>query len=165
MSRTITIFLALSLLLSLIGYYFILNTTPIKFEKLEQIIQRESIPQDSEEELWAYVDSEIEKGYIFEYLSNEAYIVVALLSFSVFFTLTSIHLLIDKLFFKKFFQKPSMFNACRRSAVLILSFFGFSGLYLINSEWYVYTFFPVLVVLLEIIFSSIVNPTSSPQEE
>jgi choline-glycine betaine transporter len=114
-------FAALSALLTvlgaLLGYYTINARQIINWEKLDPVLQEQEIITQS-----ATLDLLTEfyrRGELIEYLDRDS---LLLLLISVFFivggTITTIHLIIDKLFYKKFYEDPNYFPAIRRGIIL-----------------------------------------------
>ena len=163
MIKTISIFLSLGVLLSILAFYFIVNSSPIPEETLQTIIQEEQIGEDEEIVLWNHLEEKAKEGLIFEYLANEVYIVFGLIAGALFFYLSSIHLVVDKLGFKKYYESANTFAAIRRSSLIIAALILFMYLYLLRTEPYIYVTAPLLLFVLEISYSLMTQRKSKPE--
>lgn len=113
--------------LCLIGFFtgaFALNIittlSPFNIEKIEELIEDEEIAENDEDKLNEEIEKLIDDGFIFEYLSTNAYSAGVLLLVSFFTFLSAIHLSVDKLFFKKFYEEPAYGNAFRHAGFFVL---------------------------------------------
>ena len=63
-----------------------------------------------------------------------------------------VHLIIDKLFFRRFYEKPKTFLAYRRGILLGILFSGFAWLQILDlKQWHIRLLFVFLVILIEIL--------------
>ena len=91
--------------------------------------------------VWEFLDVRILISWIF---------ILAGFVISLF---TSIHLFIDKLFFRKFFESPNIRPAIRRGIMVYFLLFAIVGLRLMGAlEWYTVLITGVLLVTVEVVF-------------
>lgn len=152
MRRTI-IWLILGIMILAFTRVFIANISPFKEGTLNELVQSKEIGPEQWEALNAELETAIERGLIFEYLSTNAYIGGFLFSLSIFCLFTSLHLFIDKLFFKNFYEKASLFDANRRALFFVLALIGMLYLLLYDAEIYVVLSAPLLSLIVEILFT------------
>jgi len=93
------------------------------------------------------------QGLILEMVNRQNIEIVGGLAFLNLFTLlTTIHLLIDKLFFKTISEAPNIGNAVRRSLLISLIVATFLVLRLYNMlEWYLVLFVAILFLFVEFV--------------
>lgn len=161
-------FLSLIIGLILIGGAFLLvqkgNVSPFEVPKLQEYINTNQIGENDYEEFDKAIDDLIKSGQIEKYLNTSSiviFLITVSLGLSLFFF--GVHTIIDKLFFKKFFEKPNFKVAVRRSVILTATVIGIMVLRFYRLEWNsVVLIFPfVLIVELTIIYFS----SSSKVEE
>ncbi|GAB4284330.1 MAG: hypothetical protein Kow0081_1400 [Candidatus Dojkabacteria bacterium] len=116
--RLVTIFFFIGVFLSGITLFFFHDISPFRKDKLEELILVREIEDKDFDTLNAEIKNLISQGLIVDYLSPNAYVGFFLVLSSVFMFALSIHLAVDKLFFRKFFEKPSLIVAIRRSFLL-----------------------------------------------
>lgn len=117
--RLVSIFLTIGIVLGFLTSYFVGNISPFDKNKIESLIDTMQLQEGDEDKLHAELKRLFDEGMILEYLSTNAYIGFIIFLGSVFFIFLSIHSSIDKLFFKKFFEKPTYKIAIRRGLELI----------------------------------------------
>lgn len=128
------------------------NYSPFENDGLNNIIQRYGITE--EEELLEVIKRSIELGIVWEFLDTEI-LTAWILSMAGFVIslFTSIHLFIDKLFFRNILESPRLRPAIRRGIMLYFLIFAFAGLRLMGAlEWYTVLITAVLLVTVEVIF-------------
>ncbi len=161
-------FLSLIIGLILIAGAFLLvqkgNVSPFEVPKLQEYINTNQIGENDYEEFDKAIDDLIKSGQIEKYLNTSSiviFLITVSLGLSLFFF--GVHTIIDKLFFKKFFEKPNFKVAVRRSVILTGTVIGIMVLRFYRLEWNsVVLVFPfVLIVELTIIYFS----SSSKVEE
>lgn len=128
------------------------NYTPFDKDGLMNIIQRYGITEENE--LLEVIRRSIELGIAWEFLDIRILIswifIIAGFVISLF---TSIHLFIDKLFFRKFFESPNIRPAIRRGVMFYFLFFAIVGLRLMGAlEWYTILITGVLLATVEVVF-------------
>jgi len=136
------------------------NYSPFNVDGLDNIIQRYGITE--EDELLEVIQRSIELGIAWEFLDVgilTAWILI-MAGFVISF-FTSIHLFIDKLFFRKFFESPKIQPAIRRGIMLYFLIFAFVGLRLMGAlEWYTILITAVLLATVEFVFVSTLSKTN-----
>lgn len=155
--RQTIIWLVLGIMILAFTRVFVGSISPFKEGNLNELIQSKEIGPEEWEKLNTEINIAIERGLIFEYLSVNAYIGAFLVSLSLFCIFTSIHLSIDKLFFKDFYVRASLFDATRRSFLFVLAINGIIYLLLYNTEIYVVLVTPLLALIVEILFTKYVK--------
>ncbi len=116
--KRITIFFILGIFFGVFAFYFTNQFSPFNVSKIQDYADEHEIPD--EEVLTNELKTLIDEGEILDYLSSNAYIAFVMTLLSFFFLLSAIHLTIDKLFFKKFYEPASMFDALRRSLIVVV---------------------------------------------
>jgi hypothetical protein len=141
--RRFFLYFVLGFILILSSFFLAQNLSPFQMEKIEELIIQNDIVNEDFERLDSIVYELVRRGLILSYLSENTYIVLFCFLLGIFFVFISIHLFLDKLIFKKFYEEPSNFNAIRRAILLILSIvlFLFSKLNLSPS------YVPILIVI------------------
>ncbi|BCX13641.1 MAG: hypothetical protein KatS3mg085_173 [Candidatus Dojkabacteria bacterium] len=135
-------------------YYFYSYESPFKQEKLQEIIEFREIEPNEKNLLQAEISFIIEKGLVFEYLSTNAYLALACLNLSIVSVFLSLHLIIDKLFFKTLIDPPNYSLAFRRSIVFLVALvlFFYFKLQAVEFPALLLTF--VIAIILEYLFES-----------
>lgn len=106
---------------------------------------------DNNEEFSEFFSEMKSQGLLLEVVNRQNLEILSLVAFANLFTLlTTIHLLVDKLFFKTVAQSPSIRTAVRRAFLLTIIIVGFIALRLYNLlEWYIVLFVLVLFFFIE----------------
>jgi small-conductance mechanosensitive channel len=152
--KKILIFFVLGIFFAALANYLVSNTSPFDLEKLQKF----SIDQEISDNDWEKFDSEIkeilDKGLIFNYLSGNAYLVALLILGSLFCFFAVLHLIIDKLFFKEYFEPPSLFDAIRRGIFFCaaLSLIVLMRLYAVRDNYYLFII-PLFFLLFDYVFT------------
>lgn len=128
------------------------NYTPFDKDGLMNIIQRYGITEENE--LLEVIGRSIELGIVWEFLDVRILISwIFIMAGFVISLFTSIHLFIDKLFFRKFFESPNIRPAIRRGIMFYFLLFAIVALRLMGAlEWYTVLITGVLLVTVEIVF-------------
>lgn len=153
--RRVFVALFLSLLFVAIGIYITTNTSPFKLDAVMNLAQTDNILTN--EVLIKKLPEYVFNGFIWDILDGRQFIAwLTVWSFAGISIFSFFHLLIDKLFFKKFYEQPSIFDAVRRGFLLILIFIGAVFLKLINGfVWYNVASIGLLSICLEIVYLNI----------
>lgn len=144
-----------SLISLLIAIFFLVllvfvsyNYSPFESSGLENIIQRYGITEA--DEFREVILKSVDLGVVWEFLDLRVVVAWSLalagvvISFFVF-----LHLTIDKLFFKQFFEQPDLLTALRRGVLIFFVVYMFLGLHLMGAlVWYT----AVIAILLLVIF-------------
>lgn len=122
--------------------YATTNLSPLNFEKLATDGKISS--ETTHTEAVKIVEDLYAIGELDQYLRRDA---VVLLLIGIFFTcfgvISSLHIVIEKLFFRKFFEQPQVFLGIRRGLL-----FATLILLLIVFAWYGYLNFGLLVLII-----------------
>jgi len=150
--RRVIIALFLSFLFIGIGLYISSNTSPFNLDRVKQVAQTDNLLTD--QAFYAKIGDYLSNGFIWDMLDikqfNSWVVVWSLGAISIF---SFFHLLIDKLFFRKFYEEPSIFDAIRRGLLIVIIFIGAIYLRLINGlVWYNVASIALLSVCLEIFY-------------
>ena len=150
--RRVIIALFLSFLFIGIGIYISSNTSPFNLESVKSIAQTDNLLTDQafSQKFGDYISN----GFIWDLLDvkqfNSWVLVWSLGAISLF---SFFHLLIDKLFFRKFYEEPSIFDAIRRGFLIVIIFVGAIYLKLINGlVWYNVASIALLSICLEVVY-------------
>lgn len=150
----VVVFLVLGIFFSVIGIYIFQNFTPLDTEKIQEIVVAEEIEDGDWESLNSKIQELARRGVITEYLSSSAYLGLLSLLSAVFSFFTLLHLLVDKLFFKNFYETPSLFNAVRRGIFLDIAILLVIYMHIVRLELYMIILAPVTVFVAELVFTS-----------
>lgn len=120
-------------------------------KKIEDLIVERGFGPDDIDRLDNEIQDLINRGLIVNYLSPNSYLLtlVVLAAFLCYFI--SAHLLVDKFFFKNFYENASFVNAIRRGIIISLVVGLFLLFRLYRVEFYVLLLLPVVGVLIEIL--------------
>ena len=140
----------LSIFLVIMGVYITTSITPFVEENVIDYAETQEFLTDNE--VVNSIENMIEKGIIFRMLDWKNVGVFFLVYCGAFTALfASIHIFIDKLFFKKFEETPNYFAAVRRGLLICFVFIGIFFLRLIlNLYWYNTIALILLAVFIEI---------------
>jgi Ca2+/Na+ antiporter len=161
-------FLSLIIGLILIAGAFLLiqkgNVSPFEVSKLQSLIDTNQIGENDYDTFDESLDDLIKSGQIDTYLNTSSIVIFLItisLGLAMFFF--GVHTILDKLLFKKFFEKPNYKVALRRSFLLTGTLVGIMVLRYYRLEWNsVVLIFPfVLIVELTVIYFT----SSSKSEE
>ncbi len=148
--KHVIILLILGAFLLLIGIYILHNVDPISKDKILEYSETQGFLTDNE--VIDNIDQLIEKGMIFRMLDPKnifAFLLVFSSSFICFFS--AIHISIDKMFFKKFYETPNVLAAYRRGILICLCSVGIFFLKLISSL----TTYNAIAIILLCVFSEL----------
>lgn len=141
-----TVVFVFSLILLL---YLYQSISPWNTDLINDYIEKFSI--DTGREFEEFIDDSIKAGIIFDYLDIKN---VLILHIFTFLTITSfistIHMFVDKLFFKKFFEEPDVSVAIRRSiwVSIILFMFNFIRVFGVLSIFYIVIVLIVIIIII-----------------
>jgi hypothetical protein len=109
------------------------------------------------------VDELMQKGLIWDYINLRNFLLTvgsASAAYTAWFTF--LHLIIDKLFFRKFYQRASMNMAIRRGVLSVLALLGFVVLQMYGLELYISGLWVVLVLIVELLTWKFFQPEIDP---
>lgn len=140
------IFLLLALLFGYIANYVWHTQSPILKDKLMQDFEVEEIVTN--EQAVYFVQDNVDLGTIYDYLNlKNLTVLILFVSLSVGSAVLFIHTLIDKLFFKKYYEEANLKVALRRALLLIIFLIFIVVLRIIAGlTWF--TFVPTVILLL-----------------
>lgn len=122
----------------LIAGFILVNTPDLSIfdkDKLNELIDSGEIEPGQEERLNSEIQQLIDRGLIIPYLSPNFFLIDILILSGVFCFIYAVHLLIDKLFFREFYQNPSNKIALRRAAIITIVIFSLRVLRLYRVEF------------------------------
>lgn len=149
--RRVGLYLILGIIFAIISYALLQELSPFNQQKIEELIESKEIEEEDFEKLNNEIDIVIQRGLIFNYLSENAYIVAFCILLSIFCLFVSIHLVLDKIFFKNFYENASHFDALRRGFLLILSIALFIFAKLSRAETYVLILLVIVPIVIEVV--------------
>lgn len=135
-----------SVLLTFVSY----NYSPFDSTGLENIIQRYGITEA--DEFQEVISRSVDLGVVWEFLNLRVVIAwsVALAGLVISF-IVFLHLTIDKLFFKQFFEQPDLLTALRRGFLVFFVVYMFLGLHLMGAlVWYTAAIAVLLLLIFEV---------------
>ena len=124
--------------------------SPFDDSGLQSIIQRYGITES--DEFREIVSRSVDLGVVWEFLNFKVIIAwsMALAGVVVSF-IVSLHLAIDKLFFKQLFEQPNLLTAMRRGILVFFVIYMFLGLHLLGAfVWYTASITILLLGIFEI---------------
>lgn len=131
----LTITFLVGVTLSVIALFYIRSHSPFDIDKLQTYAVENEIAEDDNESLLFLIRDLKEEGRITEYLSTSAYAGFGIVVAALMFFFSCIHLAIDKLFFKEFYENPSVYLAVRRTIFFGLTCFGIIYFIIINASF------------------------------
>lgn len=139
------------------GFYIFKTVPPFNLSRVQEIANLYKLEKGDFDRLNEIIDLELSKGDLGLLLSPNFYLFMFCIICGTFFLFISIHLSIDKLFFKKFFEPPSYLNAIRRSFWILLTIIFGVYFKLIKVPLETILFLPLLAILLEILLGDSIN--------
>lgn len=117
--RHLWILVVLAFVFGYIAQYLYVSQSPWDKEKLIADFAQEEI--EAQEDAINYLEEAIDLGLVTKYINFvNLTLLVVFGGLSLGCVIVFFHMLIDKLFFKKFFQDPDMRTAIRRSGLIIV---------------------------------------------
>jgi len=153
--KLVFVFLTISIFFLFTSIFIVNNFSPFDMQKVEELVSDSKISENSPEQLDQEIQSLVSQGLIFDYLSNNAYLAIFVSAASLTCFIACIHLFIDKVFFKSLWQKPSVFNALRRSILLSISILIIIYLKFLRVELLTLLLIPASAIVIEIIYISL----------
>lgn len=153
--KLVFVFLTTSVFFFLLSLFVVQNFSPFDISKLQEIVSSTEITSSSPEKLDVEIASLISKGLLFDYLSTNAYLAFGLLVCAASSFFAAIHLFVDKVFFKSIWQTPSLFNALRRSILLIITLVLVVYLKLLRVDTLSLLLVPISTLVIEFIYISV----------
>lgn len=112
--RKVFIFFGIGVILLGISAYLFQVLPPFDLDKINKLIIENRIEIDQEISLQTKIQELVANGKIINYFSKNLMIGTGIFFAGIFFIFIAIHLSIDKLFFRKYYESPSIFSATRR---------------------------------------------------
>ena len=156
--KRVVILLALGIFLLFVARYFFINFSPFNLVQLQHLIEANNIKPGEWDSLDGTIQVLIEKNQILNYLSNNALITFTIFIGGILSIFIGLHLVIDKFFFKNFYEKASLFDAVRRGILFCLAISLTIYLKLYGFDLQTVLLVDVLIVVLEIIFFYYIKP-------
>jgi hypothetical protein len=155
--KRIAITFAIFIFLVGTGIYITAYQNPFKLDAIKQLATNQNIYTDNE--VVNQIPSYIHNGLVWDILDMPKFFAwVAIISLAVGTFVTFLHLLIDKLFFRRFFENPHLFPAIRRGAWCSLIIVGIIFLRLVDGfYWYNISSIVFLFICLEILISNLLR--------
>jgi hypothetical protein len=126
---------------------------PFDMVKVDNLIAEKGFGPDDSAKLDQEIGNLIANGAIIDYLTANAYLLLFSILATIFCFFVCIHLFIDKLFFKNFYETASRFNAYRRGLLLSISIGSMILMKLYKVELYVIILVPMAAVLFDLMVS------------
>jgi hypothetical protein len=148
--KRISIALFLAALTGGLILYVMSHFPPYDFEKLKQINGQSTVDVSV---LTDNIDQMIEYGLVLPIIDTKIIGIISLLGFIFIVSLISgLHMLVDKLFYKKFYEEPRTWPALRRGVLIFLMSFGLVFFRLIGGLNFANAFLVIfLCLILEIV--------------
>lgn len=147
--RKVIIFYIIALFGIFLAYYLITRYSPFDLNKIQQIIEQKQIDDTKPELLNMEIEKLKSEGLLLGYLSSMSYAAFVLLLVGISCSIIATHLAVDKLFFKKFYENPSLSNAIRRGVIIALVVGGIIAMNVLGYEAKYILIAPVVGVVIE----------------
>lgn len=147
------IFFTFGITLIFLSALFFQSFSPFNLEKIQELVIQNEIQPGEDDKLNIFMTDLRLKGKILEYVNGDFYIGIVIGLTGIFLIFNTIHLTLDKLFFKNFYEKASFFDSVRRGFILVLTIFFFV---LLNLSGYLakdLILGVILILLLEVLFT------------
>lgn len=154
--------LILGIFLFVTGIYTINTINPLNTDKINALIEERGILKNQKEEFENLVQSILSGPNVSAFLSASFATVVLIITVSCGLIFGGLHLVIDKLFFKKFFEPPLYVSAIRRSIMVVT---GMLGYFYIKIMYLNPAFFFILLLAFLIIELLVINGKRGTKEE
>jgi len=155
--KQVFIFLAVGLFFSFLTIFVVNSFSPFDDHKVQELISSSEILSNNPEKLDEEISFIVAQGLILDYLSTNAYLAFLLVAAALTSFIASIHLLIDKVFFKSIWESPSLLNAVRRSLLVTMSSSIIIYMKFLKVETITLLLIPASAIVTEIIFISLKN--------
>lgn len=152
--KRIIIFFFIGVFFIFISKYIFENFTPFNKDALQELITSQNIQPGQWDQLNQELLNLVQRGLILDYLSPNAYIGLGSVLVSIFSFFVSIHLIIDKIFFKDYFEPALLSDAIRRGIFLLAALILIAYTKLLHVELYIIALIPVVFIILEIFYQS-----------
>jgi len=156
--KRVVILLALGIFLLFVARYFVINFSPFNLAQIQHLVEANNIKPGEWDSLNNSIQILIDKNQILNYLSNNAYIASSIFVIGVLCLFIGIHLVIDKFFFKNFYEKASVFDAVRRGMLLCVGISLTVYLKLYGLDIQTILLIDILIFAIEILFFFYVKP-------
>lgn len=150
--RRVLIYLVFGITFISIGLFLAGELSPFDTSKIEELIISENIVSGDLETLNSKLSEIEERGLLLNFFSENAYIVGGIILLGIFMLFAGIHLVIDKIFFKNFYEKPSHFDALRRAFLLIISITSLAYSKITNADEILFVLSILTPIMFEIVF-------------
>lgn len=161
-------FLSLFIGVTLILAGFILVNTPdlsiFNNDKLMELVDSGEIEPGQEDRLNSEIQQLIDRGLIIPYLSPNFFLIDTLILGGLLCFIFAVHLIIDKLFFKEFYQNPSIKLALRRAVIITLVLFALRILRLYRVEFQIILIPLFIGVIAEFLFVNLFERQETKDE-
>lgn len=148
--RFFFIFTCLALFFGGLSYYFVTSVSPFDLDKMQELAEENLIEKEEWEQLDYQIEYLIERDIILEYFSPDAYVGLVSIALTIVFSFSAIHVVLDKLLFKKFFEKPSIFNALRRGVLIGGTLLAMLYFKLYGLDYYTIAAIPAFILVVEL---------------
>ncbi len=155
--KKILIFFLIGVFFIFVSKYIFENFSPLNKDALQEVITSQNIKPNKWEELNAQIGNLVEKGLILDYLSTNAYIGLLSILITIFSFFVAVHLIVDKIFFKDYFEPALLSDAIRRGIFLITALFLIAYAKLLHAEQYILLLIPIVFVIIEFFYLSYIK--------
>lgn len=156
--KKVIIFFLIGVFLFIVAKYFYENSSPFNLTEIQTVVEDNKVKSGDWDGLNTAILELVKTGRIIKYLAPDAYIEGVIIAASIFCIFVSIHLVIDKIFFKDFYETASLSDAFRRGLLLSLTLYVLVYLKLYSVEVYILLLMPIFVLLLEVIYTIYIRP-------
>lgn len=155
--RNATISIIVGAVVGILAYLFMIYNPNFDIGKINELIQSQGIPKGDFSSLTQELERLKSAGLLVNYISSNFYVGILMFLISMFSIFFGTHIVLDKLFFKKFYEFPDYFDAIRRGVFLCLTIALMIYFKILNIEIQFILVLPIIGILLEFGFYNYVK--------
>lgn len=145
--------------------YFFDELSPINQDVLERIVIQEEIEIGDEGILYNVIEELIASGRWPIIVNSNIYTVLTIIFISLSCFFIAVHISVDKLFFKKFYETPNYHQAIRRGIIITLFTLSVITWRLLSLSWISISIFGIALLLFEIAINQLIQIRPTQGEE
>lgn len=144
--------------------WLLLNTlSPFDEDKLQLLIAIEEI--DTKADLVATIQDLSKKGLLIDYLNlSHVFLIGGLILVAIGIIFTLAHLLIDRFWWSKFYQQPSLTNAIRRAVLVDMGIISIVFYRLYAAPWHLAYLTLLLLIIVETLITKFLEKPKEDKE-
>lgn len=154
--RKVLIIFGVGIIMLGLSIYLFQTLPPFDLSKINTLIVENKIEIDQETTLQSTIQELVASGEIINYFSTNLIIGAGIFFTGIFFLFTAIHLSVDKLFFRKYYESPSVFSASRRAFLFCICIISMIYMKLNLLDNLTLLGIPVVYFLIEVMITRII---------